>query len=608
MELWLSILALAVGPALFPLAKRRPRLLCGIDGFVLVSIGGLCLFHLMPVAVEHGGMWTLVTALAGLLFPFVFGGHQTHDGQRNVHNAFLLLAAGGLAIHALIDGAALFQGVHHELLGNELGGLVAAVLIHRVPMSLLVWWSVSPRMGKWPAAATLILLAVATVIGYQMGGVVEMTPPLTGHLVAFVAGSLFHVVAHDTTTELIPRHCHDAWHATYSGLGGALAAAGLVAFGDMHEAADHAHTHAPALDWHAFLSLFVTASPALLIGFTLGGLMEAGFGRTVLSKFRGKSNLTSALRGIVRGTPIPICSCGVKTVYRVLFLRGVPVAASVAFLVAAPGMTLDSIALSVELLGVELTIARVIGVLVVAVGAALAVARVADTSESPGEANVDIELDDDESLAERAGESLRLGWVEQVDHAAPWIIVGFAATALMWPALEGGLLADAGAAVETVALTLAAAPAYLNVTAMTAVGGALIAHGVAASAVVAMLVASSSLSIPTLLLVGRLHGKRALAAMLLAGLGLIIAMAAALHLGAGELTAPMSAAVFEGDHGPVEWGAAALLAALFLLSYLRMGPREMIGQLLPFDHHHLHDHGHHEHEHTHGDHGHHEGA
>ncbi|MFP4600215.1 MAG: hypothetical protein ACLFVJ_18315 [Persicimonas sp.] len=264
MELILSIVALAVGPLLFPLAKRQPRLLCGMDGFVLVSIAGLSLLHLMPVALDHAGPLALVTAFLGLLGPFLFGRGLSHAGQRNVHNIFILIAVAGLAFHAMIDGAALFHGTQHSA-GHagehlELGAMVAAVLIHRVPMSLLVWWSLSPRMGKPIAAGALGVLAVATVTGFWVGGSFHITPELMGHLIALVAGSLVHVVAHDTSSEIIPRHCHDAWHATYSALGGAVAAAGLVAFGHIHE-------FEPA--WQRFVALIVEGAPAILAGFAL---------------------------------------------------------------------------------------------------------------------------------------------------------------------------------------------------------------------------------------------------------------------------------------------------------------------------------------------------
>jgi hypothetical protein len=259
-EFWLSIFALAAGPMLFPVAKRHPRLLCGMDGFVLVAIAGLSLFHLLPVAIDHAGSLSLLTALAGVLGPFIFGRNLPHQGQRNVHNIFILFAVAGLAVHAMIDGAALFHGTHHGLDDVQLGGMVIAVLIHRVPMSLLVWWSLRPRMGLSVAAAALGLLGLATGAGYLLGGSLHLTPTIIGHLVAFVAGSLVHVVAHDTASELIPRHCHDAWHATYSALGGAVAAVALVFFG---------HLHHFELAWARFSALVVETAPAVWVGFAL---------------------------------------------------------------------------------------------------------------------------------------------------------------------------------------------------------------------------------------------------------------------------------------------------------------------------------------------------
>ena len=62
---------------------------------------------------------------------------------------------------------------------------------------------------------------------------------------------------------------------------------------------------------------------------------------------RGGS-LSSALKGMVVGLPLPICSCGLIPIYRTLVVRGAPVAAAMAFLVATPELGLDAILLSVS--------------------------------------------------------------------------------------------------------------------------------------------------------------------------------------------------------------------------------------------------------------------
>lgn len=606
MELILSIVALAAGPVLFPVVRRRPHFLCGMDGFVLVAIIGLSLFHMLPAAVEHAGWWALPSAVAGMLVPFIFGRDLHHIGQRNVHNIFILIAVVGLASHAMVDGAAIFHGTHaHEGAhgaGEQvpLAGMAAAVLIHRVPMSMLIWWSLRPRMGTSVAAWALGILAVATGAGYLLSGFVAMTPAIMGHFVAFVAGSLVHVVGHDTASELIPRHCHDRWHATYSAVGGALAGVGLFYFGHFHEF---------KMPWERFVDLFVAASPALLLGFTLGGLLEAGFGHAMMKRLAAqKTRLESALRGVIFGTPIPICSCGVETVYEALCKRGVPVAAGVAFLLAAPAMTLDSMALSVKLLGVELTVARFVFSALVALSGAV-IASYFIRPRAPGAVGHDQEVTaEKQGLSARAKESLQKGWVEQIDHVAPWVVVGFGTVALLWPSLQKGVLAQIAPGLDVILLSILAAPFYLNASAMTALGAALLAGGVSAGAVLAMLVASPSLNVVMLALVRRLHGTRAMWLLLGTGLGLTIGLGLLFNLlapaGSGAVATAVATGIFLHEHTWLEYAATAILATLFLLSYFRMGPRGMMLQLLPATHHHMHDHGHdsHVHDHNHDDH------
>lgn len=600
MELSLSIVALAFGPLLFPVVKRHPQFLCGMDGFVFVSILGLSLFHLMPEAIEHAGWWTLIALLAGILGPFIFGGDLHHLGQRKVHNIFILIAVVGLALHAMIDGAAIFHGTHghggYDAVDDvRLSGMVAAVLIHRVPMSLLIWWSLQPRMGTLIASTALGILGVATVGGYWVGGAFMITPVIMGYLIAFVAGSLMHVIGHDTASELIPRYCQDRLHATYSAIGGAIAAVGLLYFGHLHEFND---------SWNRFTSLFIAAAPALLIGFTLGGLMESSFGSAVLDRFRGKSSFGSALRGIFFGTPIPICSCGVETVYKDLFRRGIPIAAVVAFLMAAPSITLDSMALSVKLLGVELTLVRLIFTVVVALVVAMLVVFFGAKNDAKAQTAESAARSDRVSLGARARESLAKGWVEQIDHVAPWVVVGFAVVALSWPLVQGGAFDALPAALEVVLLTLLATPFYLNASGLTAMAAAMLAGGVSLGAVLAMLVASPSLNIASLMLLRKLHGARTMWIVLGGGLATIMVLGFAFNLAQPGSFDPvalsLSTEVFLGEHSWFEYGGAAILTVLFLLSYFRMGPRGMLLQLMPVGHHHMHDHGHDEDDHAHG--------
>jgi hypothetical protein len=60
------------------------------------------------------------------------------------------------------------------------------------------------------------------------------------------------------------------------------------------------------------------------------------------------------------GIPLAVCSCGVVPLYQTLILQGVPATAGMAFLVATPELGIDSVMISLPLLGLDFTIVRLV--------------------------------------------------------------------------------------------------------------------------------------------------------------------------------------------------------------------------------------------------------
>lgn len=74
----------------------------------------------------------------------------------------------------------------------------------------------------------------------------------------------------------------------------------------------------------AIAHLFAESSPAILLGFLGAGLLSLVPSDTLSRLMTGKTVFTSALRGVVFGLPLPVCSCGVVPIYRGLMRRGSP--------------------------------------------------------------------------------------------------------------------------------------------------------------------------------------------------------------------------------------------------------------------------------------------
>lgn len=99
-----------------------------------------------------------------------------------------------------------------------------------------------------------------------------------------------------------------------------------------------------------FLSLSAEASPWLLLGLLIAGLMKSWVPTKILSQHLGEGKLAIVKAAII-GAPLPLCSCGVIPVATELRRSGASAPATSSFLVATPETGVDSVSVSYALLG-----------------------------------------------------------------------------------------------------------------------------------------------------------------------------------------------------------------------------------------------------------------
>ena len=85
-----------------------------------------------------------------------------------------------------------------------------------------------------------------------------------------------------------------------------------------------------------FLGIFIEAIPFLLLGTLGSGFVEAFLDQSQVQRLIPRRALGGALSGSLLGLVFPVCECGVVPLTRRLFNKGLPVAAGIAFLMAAP--------------------------------------------------------------------------------------------------------------------------------------------------------------------------------------------------------------------------------------------------------------------------------
>jgi len=608
-----SLLALGVGPLIYSRIKGAWAA-SAVDAFALVGVGGLVLVHILPQSFQLAGWQILPVALVGFLGPGLLCGSKLFAGKSS-SRVTMPLALSGIAIHAVLDGIALTS----TRMGDEPGALAAAVVLHRIPVGLGIWWLAAPLYGKRSALGLLGAIAIFSVLGFGFGETLMTRVPTSAVALfqALIAGSLMHVILRHPPA--MPRpEAGDQVHGTTqaaSGIGGLAAIALILALESFgahpgHETTDHAADHgvrthgAEALFGSAdigFIELALQSAPALLIAYLVIALMHAL--DLDLKRFFGRGSVVSqAVRGTAAGLPVPICSCGVIPLYRSLVVSGVPTPAAMSFLIATPELGFAALLLSYTLLGPEITLVRagcaaglalVVGLLVGARARTLPEIR-EESRTGPAK----------EPFATRLRKGLSYGFGDMLDGTAPWILVGLLLAGAVGGMIELNRFTALPHGLDVPLFALIGLPLYVCASGSTPLAAVLIAGGVSPGAAIAFLLTGPATNMTTFGVLAQLHGRRT---ALVFG---FVAIFFTLILGWSTnalLSAAAAAQVPERLHGthsgPFEIGMLVLLTLLFIASLLRQGTRGFLAQVISphtlgmIDH--DHGHGHDAHDPTH---------
>lgn len=594
--LFLSIVALFIGPAVFPLLRSRPSLIAALDGFLLTSIGGLVLVDLLPHALHAAGGWAFLAAAVGLGIPAVIDrrhratapkeaapcGHE-HEAEHQ-HSALVNVALAGLAVHAFVDGSAL--AVPEVQVHESSAHLAVAVLMHRVPVSLLVATMVAKSRGIRGALMAASILGVATIAGFIVAR--EALPYWElrelALFQAFIAGTLLHVImAH---APLSSEHTHESWPRT-SALGAIFGVLSVWALVTGHPNVAHAsHSLSPG---EAFLALSLAAAPALLLAFIGAGLLNAFVPMRVFQWMSRGPRALQSLRGMAFGLPLSACSCGILPFYQTLVARGVAPAAAVAFLVATPEIGLDALLISLPLLGTELTLLRVLSAAAVAWFVAVATSLWMQPHEHGGshehedqtELHLESPLTASKSFQAKLQEGLRYGFLEVPDHILPWVLVGLGVAAFAEPMLNHDQLAAFPPFWQVPLAALIGMPLYVCASGSTPLVAVLLFKGLSPGAALAFLLTGPATNTTTFGALSRLHGRNAslaFCAWMLVG-GCTVGWLVDLW---GPTINPMSLEhLHDDDASALGMFSLALLGLVGVASLWRSGPRGMLAQLHP---------------------------
>ena len=192
-----ALVAPVVGALLYRWLHDQPGTVRLVDRFMYVAVPGLVLWQVLPHAWAEHGVLAILTLAAGMGTPALIE-RASHAVAPHTDDLALLAGLSGLALHASLEGAAI---------APEEAALGLAIILHRIPVGLVIWWMLEPRYGFVGGALGVGAVAVATLIGHAAGSAVVADHGSGVELYqAFVGGSLLHVVFHQS------RHDHRHEH------------------------------------------------------------------------------------------------------------------------------------------------------------------------------------------------------------------------------------------------------------------------------------------------------------------------------------------------------------------------------------------------------------
>lgn len=657
MLLFLSILALFLGPLTYRLLQRQPGWLDLLDAFIFVTISGLVLFHILPELLHSGGLFVLVLMTIGLLAPGWIEKYF-HKAAHQAHQTTLFLSIFGLVLHASLDGSILLAGQ-----SDRTGWLLAiGVLLHRFPVGITIWWLLRPQYGRLLPLIILSCMSLATLVGAFFGeySLAQLDGQWMAWLQAFVMGSIMHVVLHRPYLNghsaqhqhakaeqenkylagigsiaglivlafvLLPHwlgyishehptaqqseatltaaqdkhnqqdalgsvglkmHDHDADQLAENHAGDKMHNADLVAQ-ENHAADDHdqdEHDLAEdqqenpfntALTLFNFFNIALYSAPMLLIAYFLSALMH--YFKPALSltiPLQGSQFFfKDALKGLIYGLPLPICSPSASKMHQQLLGMGANQTFATAFLIAAPIIGFDALLISLPLLGTQILILRVVLAALFALLIGWLIGRHFKTVQSP----VAPAMPQGGAARSRFIEAIKDGYQHQLDHTAPWVLLGWTLAATL-SAASAWTFFDQALWLQVLVMIVVAFPFALCATGITPVIAILLLSGLSPGAAIAFLLVAPTISLELLKQVKLQQGFFAALSLAM----LILVGAFLIGLGLNQYIDVVSLPwlkQYQGDYSWWQYSSLVVILVLYISSLLRRGARRFIAELVP---------------------------
>ncbi len=253
-------------------------------------------------------------------------------------------------------------------------------------------------------------------------------------------------------------------------------------------------------------------SPYLLFGFLVAGVLSVVVRPETVERHLGGHSLWAIVKAAAFGVPLPLCSCGVIPVTASLRKHGASRGAATSFLISTPQTGVDSIFVTLSLLGPVVAIFRPIAALVSGVigGSVVSLWQGDGASTSKAEEKCQDVCCTGDIGHGKFFRILNYGFVTLPRDIARTLIVGLALAGIISVFVPSDFFAGAlGQGITGMLVMMAfGIPVYVCATASVPIAAALIAKGASPGAAIVFLMTGPATNAAAITTIWRIMGRR----------------------------------------------------------------------------------------------------
>lgn len=262
-----------------------------------------------------------------------------------------------------------------------------------------------------------------------------------------------------------------------------------------------------------FLELIQTTqemSPYLIFGFFMAGILSVFINPETVENHLGGKGLLQVVKASLFGVPLPLCSCGVIPVAASLRRHGAGKGATTSFLISTPQTGVDSIFITLSLLGPVYAIFRPLVAFASGIVGGMAVNLFDDDdSGRSGPAGCGDYCCTTDNVGKKITEVFRYGFRTLPADIGKALIFGILVAAVIGAVIPDDFLVGilGGGIIAMLVMMALGIPVYVCATASVPIAAALIAKGVSPGAALVFLMTGPATNAATIMTVSRVMGK-----------------------------------------------------------------------------------------------------